>query len=180
MPSAVREGKRPNREGNMLHTLLSALPTPPTGTPATLARDALDFLSVWIARIGGIVAFIGAVKFALSIKTEDAREQIQAVLVMVSGFMIVAAVTNLGDIFAIPAAGGYTPAAIDAQFRGILTFIGRWVGITGGLAMFIGGIMFGLAIRDNNAATKLSGVKTVAAGGITASVALLLPTFAGI
>jgi hypothetical protein len=80
-------------------TLLAApLPTPPSGTLPELTAGAIGFLSQWIGRSGGMVAFIGAVKLALSIKSEDAREQVQALLVMVSGFMIVAAVTNL-DLF---------------------------------------------------------------------------------
>ena len=81
---------------DIFKTILAILPTPPGGTPADIAQNGLTFFSVWIARIGGLVAFIGAVKFALSIKNDDAKEQLQSVLVMVSGFMIVAAIRNLG------------------------------------------------------------------------------------
>lgn len=150
--------------------LLAILPNPPTGTPATLAADAIAFFTLWIGRIGGIVAFIGAVKFALSIKTEDAREQIQCALVMVSGFMIRTAVTNL-NIFTFGAAGA------DAEFNAIMTFIGIWVGRVGALALLIGSIMFGLSIKENNATSKVAGLKTIAAGGITVAVAGILPLF---
>ena len=155
-----------------LNTILAILPNPPAPTipPATLAADTITFFQVWISRIGGLVAFIGAVKFALSIKSEDAREQIQSVLIMVSGFMIRAAVNNL-NIFTFGAAG------IDAEFQAIMNFIGQWVGRVGALALLIGAIIFAFAIKDSNANTKVSGLKTMAAGGITAAVAVLLPTF---
>ena len=150
--------------------LLSILPTPPTGTPQTLAAGAITFFTLWIGRFGGIVAAVGAVKFALSIKTDDPREQIGAVLIMVSGFMIRAAVNNL-DIFAFGAAGA------DAEFNSIMTFIAGWVGRVGALALLIGSIMFGFSIKENNAAAKVAGLKTIAAGGVTAAVVGILPLF---
>jgi hypothetical protein len=69
--------------------VMAILPPPPTGTPAQLAAGAITFFTVWIARMGGLVAFVGAVKFALSIKSEDANEKVLAAMTMVSGFMIV-------------------------------------------------------------------------------------------
>ena len=117
----------------MLGALLSILPTPPTGTPQQLAADGITYFTLWISRLGGIVAFVGAVKFALSIKSEDPREQIQAALTMVAGFMIVSAVNNL-NVFTFGAAG------IDAEFNAIMTFIGRWVGRIGALALLLGSI----------------------------------------
>ncbi len=149
-------------------------PLPSTSDPAAIAQSGIDFFSTWIARIGGIVAFIGAVKFALSVKSDDAKEQLQAVLTMVSGFMIVAAVGNLG-IFEIPSS--YTATAANEEFAAIMRFIGRWARRVGALAMFLGGILFGLATKDNNPGSKVTGLKTMAAGGITAAVSTLLPLF---
>ena len=146
------------------------LPNPPAGTPAALAAGAVNFFTLWIGRIGALVAFVGAVKFALSIKSEDAREQIQAVLIMVSGFMIRAAVGNLG-LFNFGAAGA------DAEFNAIMVFIGGWVGRVGALALLIGSIMFGFSIKENNATAKVAGLKTMAAGGITVAVSGILPLF---
>ena len=59
-----------------LAAFLSFLPDPPTGTPNELAKDGIDFFQLWISRIGGIVAFIGAVKFALGVKDDEAKEQL--------------------------------------------------------------------------------------------------------
>jgi hypothetical protein len=150
--------------------LTPILPVPPTGTPAQLAAGAVTFFTTWISRLGGLVAFVGAVKFALSIKSDDAREQIQAVLTMVSGFMIVSAVNNL-NIFNFGALGA------DAEFLAIMNFIGAWVGRVGALTLFIGSLMFGFSLKDNNAPLKVTALKTISAGAITAAVAVLLPQF---
>jgi hypothetical protein len=160
---------------DLSNIFLAILPNPPPtpGDPAALGglvQGGLDFLSLWIGRIGGIIAFIGAVKFALSIKSEEAQEKIQSILIMVTGFMIISAVNNL-DLFTFGALGA------DAEFAAIMEFISRWVGSIGALVMFIGGVMFGFALKDNNAATKVNSLKTLAAGTITASVALMLPMF---
>ncbi len=158
-----------------MNTLMAILPTPPTGTPAELAADGIEFFSTWIARIGGLIAFVGAIKFALSIKSEDAKEQLQAVLIMVSGFMIVSAVHSI-DIFNIPAT--YSEAAANNEFAAILRFIGKWTRRVGALALLLGAIMLSFAIKDNNANSKVSSLKTISAGATAMAVSLILPTFA--
>ena len=145
---------------------------PPSGSPTELAGGAIAFFALWLSRIGGIVAFAGAIKFALSIKSDDAREQLQAVLIMVSGFMITAAVQNL-DVFSIP--DTYTATSAELEFKSIMDFIGSWARRVGALGMLLGAVMFGLAIKDNNAGSKISGLKTLSAGAIAVSVSSLLP-----
>lgn len=154
--------------------LFDIFPTMPQGTPNQLAKDGIDFFQLWISRIGGLVAFIGAVKFALGVKDDEAKEQLQGVLIMVSGFMIQAAVGDL-SIFNIPST--YTDADANKEFQSILKFIGKWVRRVGALAMIIGATMFGFSIKDNDAVKKVSGLKTMAAGGIAVSVSALLHTF---
>lgn len=153
--------------------IFALIPDPPTGTPAELAKGGIEFFSLWIARIGGIIAFIGAIKFALSIKDDNAKEQLLAVLIMVSGFMIKAAVSDL-NIFNIPAV--YTQATADAEFESILRFIGKWTRRVGALGMFLGAIMFGISFKDEPAA-KLNGIKTLSAGAIVVAVSAILDTF---
>jgi hypothetical protein len=151
-------------------TFLSPLPSPPTGSLPELAAGAIDFFSGWISRIGELVAFIGGVKFALAFQNEDAREQLQSALIMVSGFMIVAAVNDL-SLFEFGASGA------EAEFQSILTFISAWVGRIGGIALLLGAVILALALKDKDAAKKITGLKTMAAGGMTSSLALMLPTF---
>jgi len=151
-------------------TFLGILPTPPSGSLQTISRGAIEFFTTWISRTGGIVAFIGAVKLALSIKNEDAKEQMQSVIIMISGFMIVAAVGNL-NLFSFGAGGA------EAEFTAIMTFIATWVRRVGAIALFLGAIILGLAIKDKNAASKIVGLRTMAAGGMTTALSVALPQF---
>lgn len=155
--------------------LLAILPTPPTGSPADIAQTGLTFFSTWIARIGGLVAFIGAIKFALSIKNDEAKEQLEAILIMVSGFMIVTAIRNL-SIFNIPSV--YSDAAANAEFQAILNFISTWTRRVGAVGLLIGSTMFGFSVKDNNAGGKVTSLKTMSAGGMVMAVSAILPTFA--
>ena len=93
---------------------------------------------------------------------------------MVSGFMIQAAIGNLG-VFDLPDV--YTDAAATQEFRSILDFIGGWSHRVGALAMLLGGVIFGLAAKDSNPGSKISGLKTMAAGGMTVAVSGILSTF---
>ena len=124
-------------------TLLAAAPN-------EAFKTGITFFSTWISRIGGIVAFIGAVKFALSVKSDDGKEQMTALLVLVSGFMIQAAVHNL-NIFSIP--GG--------EFAALVSFISKWVRRVGAAGTFIGAVMLALSIKDNNAVNKVTALKTL-------------------
>lgn len=158
----------------MLYELAEILPAPPTGTPTELAQDGITFFSTWISRIGGLIAFIGAIKFALSIRSDDGKEQMTALLVMVSGFMIQAAVSDLG-VFDIPKT--YSAAAAEKEFKALLAFIQKWVRRVGGVGSFIGAFLFALSIKDNNPGAKVMALKTFAAGAIAVSVAAVLNSF---
>lgn len=150
--------------------------TPSAISPSEAVQHLLMDISLerWIYRIGGLIAFIGAIKLGLSLRSDDAREQVQAVLIMVSGFMIQAAISDL-NIFNMPAV--YTDANATAEFQAILRFIGRWMRRVGMLAMFLGAASFAHAIKDHDPASKVSGLKTMAAGGVTAAVSAILWTF---
>ncbi len=146
---------------------------PDTGAPANpavLAQTGLEFFGRWISRIGGLVAFIGAIKFALSIKSDETRDQLPALLTMVSGFMIQAAISNLG-FFAL--------ATTDAEtiFQNILLFIGTWTRRVGAAGTLVGAVMFGFSVKDNNAVGKVAALKTFAVGAIVVSVSGILHTF---
>lgn len=151
-------------------------PDPNIATPSDAVTSLLQNIDfkLWISRVGGLVAFIGAIKFALSIKSDDAREQLQAVLIMVSGFMIQAAIGNLG-VFNMPAQ--YSVVASNLEFQSILNFIGKWARRVGAVALLIGATMLGFGTKDNNPGSKVSGLRTMAAGGITAALSGILGTF---
>ena len=146
------------------------LPLPPTGTPQQIVQLGIDFFALWIARIGGVVAFVGAIKFALGIKSDEAQEKIQGLLTMISGFMIVSAVQSM-NLFATGGAGG------DAEFANLMGFITSWTAALGAVVMFIGAIMFAFGIREENPSSKITGTKTFAAGAVVLATSQALNLF---
>lgn len=158
----------------MISHILAFPPTLPAGTPAEIMQSGIEFFEKWIGRTGGLVAFAGAVKFALAARTEDEKEIMNAVLVMVSGFMICEAVGNL-DLFNIP--NTYSASAADSEFTKITDFIGKWTRRVGAVGLFAGSVQFGLAIKDNNAASKVTGLKGLTAGAMVMAISGILSMF---
>ena len=156
-----------------LLALLTAFPDAPAGTPAEMAEAGITLFTTWLQRIGAIVAFIGAIKLCLSLKNDEGREQMTAILTMVSGFMISAAVGGLG-VFNIP--NTYTEAAATTEFRAILTFIGRWIRRVGAAGMLFGAVMTALAIKDQHPASKVNGIKLTIVGGMVWAISALANT----
>lgn len=72
----------------------------PTGSSSTEAtyKVVIQFFVTWIRRIGMVVAFIGAIMFALAIKNNDADQKQNGILTMIAGF-VVAAVCGAVDMF---------------------------------------------------------------------------------
>ena len=158
----------------MLFSLFASVlppPTPSGATPEQLMGGAITFFSTWIGRIGGVVALIGAIKFALSIRGDDSREMLTSILVMISGFIISSAVTS--GIFTV--SSGMTA---DAEFHQIMIFIAKWLRRVGALGTFIGAVMYALSIKDNNnPTTKISALKTFAAGAMALSITAIWTAF---
>lgn len=50
----------------------------------------IDFALDWIAKIGGVVALVGGVMFALSWQRDDAEGKSRALMTLMAGFMLVA------------------------------------------------------------------------------------------
>lgn len=72
------------------------------GIPADEGKEQFDavikFFALWIGRIGLIVAFVGAIMFALAIKNDDAEAKTRGLMTLASGF-VVFAVTKALDMF---------------------------------------------------------------------------------
>jgi hypothetical protein len=158
---------------NYLFSPLTILQTTPTGTPAEIAEHGIQFFDDWIQRVGGIVAFIGAIKLALAIRTEEITEKIQALGILISGFLIISAVTTL-DIFTVM--GG---AGADAEFEAIMNHIATWTTYLGCTVMLFGALNIAFAMRDLNsgAAKKTIALLTFASGAIVIGVSQSLRLF---
>lgn len=68
-------------------------------------------------------------------------------------------------------------ATADALWGQISNLIQTWVTRLGGVVMFVGGIMFGLGWKSDDAEQKSRGISTIIAGAIVVAVAALTSTF---
>lgn len=74
------------------------------------------------------------------------------------------------DVFA---SGG----TADTLWTTITNLIKTWVTRLGGVVMFVGGVMFGLGWKSDDAEQKSRGVSTIIAGAIVIAVAAVTSTF---
>lgn len=65
----------------------------------------------------------------------------------------------------------------DAQFMAVVNFFVKWIKRIGLLVAFIGGIMFALAIKNNDADRKETGLMTLVAGFAAAALCQAIDMF---
>ncbi len=63
----------------------------------------ISFFALWIGRIGLVVAFVGGIMFALSIKNEDSEQKTRGIMTFASGFVVFALSKSL-NLFGIEVA----------------------------------------------------------------------------
>lgn len=146
----------------------------PDGSDLNAFSDLISDFSVWIKRIGILVAFCGAIKFAIAIKDDDPREKTLGLLTFISGFLIVdvANASSANYLFSIPKT--YTDATATIQFNKLLTFVAKWVRRIGAFMMFIGGVEFGFSIKNNDAGQKVSALKYLVSGAMVSALTVLI------
>ncbi len=79
----------------------SVFATEPEGV--TQFNSMITFLATWLGRVGGVVAFLGAVQFIISIKSGNPESKTNGVMFFIVGLMLIgvcsdAALTTLGLI----------------------------------------------------------------------------------
>ncbi len=64
-------------------------------------ENTIDFFITWIRRVGAMVAFIGAIMFALAIKNDDAERKQAGLMTLAAGFVVwaVCAGADMFDLF---------------------------------------------------------------------------------
>lgn len=72
--------------------------------------------------------------------------------------------------------GGGADAGVDT-FNGIIKFFADWLGRIGLVVAFVGGIMFALAIKNDDAEAKTRGLMTLASGFVVFALTLSLDLF---
>lgn len=65
----------------------------------------------------------------------------------------------------------------DAQFQTVINFFATWIGRIGLIVGFVGAVMFGLAIKNDDADAKTRGLMTLAAGFVVFGVTQALDMF---
>lgn len=65
----------------------------------------------------------------------------------------------------------------DDTFESIVNFFAKWIKRAGLLVAFVGGIMFALAIKDNNADQKQAGLLTLIAGFVVSALCQAIDMF---
>lgn len=72
---------------------------------------------------------------------------------------------------------GGSGSAGDAQFLTVINFFATWIGRIGLIVGFIGAVMFGLAIKNDDADAKTRGLMTLASGFVVFGVTAALDMF---
>jgi len=72
---------------------------------------------------------------------------------------------------------GGTVFAADAMWNTVRDLIGTWVTRLGGVVIFIGGVMFGLGWKNDDAEGKSRGVSTMIAGAIVTALSAMVGQF---
>lgn len=65
----------------------------------------------------------------------------------------------------------------DEQFKSVVNFFVKWIKRVGLLVAFVGGVMFALAIKNNDAEQKQSGLLTLVAGFVVSALCQAVDMF---
>lgn len=68
--------------------------------------------------------------------------------------------------------GGSGSATADSAYQSVVNFFLVWIRRVGALVALIGGIMFGLSVKNNDGEQKQAGILTMVAGFIVFAIAL--------
>lgn len=73
--------------------------------------------------------------------------------------------------------GGGTVVDGEAAFNDVVGFFATWIGRIGLVVAFVGGVMFALAIKNDDAEAKTRGLMTMASGFVVFALTLSLSLF---
>lgn len=79
--------------------------------------------------------------------------------------------------FASSGGGGLDTKAGEDEFNALVGFFALWIGRIGMVVAFVGGIMFGLAIKNEDSEQKTRGIMTFASGFVVFALSKSLNLF---
>lgn len=106
-----------------------------------------------------------------------ASTKVKRIVTTVTTMLTVTLMTTV-SAFAAPAGGTSTPAVDgEAAFNSVIGFFATWIGRIGLVVAFVGGVMFALAIKNDDAEAKTRGLMTLASGFVVFALTLSLNLF---
>lgn len=105
-----------------------------------------------------------------------ANRTIKRIVTTVTTMIAVTIMTTI-SAFAAPSGGGSANDQGEAAFNEVIGFFATWIGRIGLVVAFVGGIMFALAIKNEDAEAKTRGLMTLASGFVVFALTLSLNLF---
>lgn len=110
--------------------------------------------------------------FFMSFKEKKEKLAVKLAVYFISAFSLAT------PAFATGSSGSTgTADAGDEQFMTVINFFATWIGRIGLVVAFIGAVMFGLAIKNDDADNKTRGLMTLASGFVVFGVTKALDMF---
>lgn len=101
--------------------------------------------------------------------------QCKKIAMFVTTLLTMSLMTSV-SAFAADSGGGGTVDG-EAAFNSVIGFFATWIGRIGLVVAFVGGVMFALAIKNDDAEAKTRGLMTLASGFVVFALTLSLDLF---
>ncbi len=104
--------------------------------------------------------------------------KLNRIVATVTAMLTVTLMTTV-SAFAAPSGGTSGSGTVDgeAAFNSVIGFFATWIGRIGLVVAFVGGVMFALAIKNDDAEAKTRGLMTLASGFVVFALTLSLNLF---
>ena len=99
------------------------------------------------------------------------------VMLSLSTMVTMAMVSTVSTFAEGEGGGGGGSVDGEAAFNSVIGFFATWIGRIGLVVAFVGGIMFALAIKNDDAEAKTRGLMTLASGFVVFALTLSLDLF---
>ena len=106
-----------------------------------------------------------------------AKKKCRKVITTVSTMVTMAMVSAVTAFAEGEGGGGGGAVDGEAAFNQVIGFFATWIGRIGLVVAFVGGIMFALAIKNDDAEAKTRGLMTLASGFVVFALTLSLDLF---
>ena len=105
------------------------------------------------------------------------RRKLSLTLTMMLTTMMLTAASAFADDTSGGGGGGIDTNAGKDEFNALISFFALWIGRIGMVVAFVGGIMFGLAIKNDDSEQKTRGIMTFASGFVVFALTKSLNLF---